>query len=408
MNHAGDDAPEPVRLLEEAARRAASDTGAPGLMRSLGSVRVVNILSWRYRNPAALIAERLGRAGCHTVYSTPGGNAPQLLVSRAARDIQAGDADTVLVGGAESWRTRMAYRARGERPSWTRQSDDAPTPEPAGSELVMVSVAEEQLGIRYPTQAYPLLENALRAKSGRPLDAHRDHIAGLWSRFSDVATGNPYAAVPRAHTAEEIAAPGPANRMVGLPYTKLMNANNAVNQAAALLLTSVERARAAGVPPERLVFLHGAAEADDVAHLSHRVDLASSPAIRFAGQAALGLAGVDIDEVDHLDLYSCFPSAVQIAATELGIDLQRRLTVTGGLTFAGGPWNNYVTHAIASMVATLRADPGSIGLCTANGGLLTKHAVGVYSTRPPRRPFAVVRCQADVDRLPRRGLAEDA
>ena len=403
VNHPGDEAPEPVELLADAARLAVEDTGAGRrLLHSLDSVRVVSILSWRYRDPGTAIAERLGRADCHTAYSTSGGNSPQMLVDRAARDIQMGAAETVLVGGAESWRTRMAYRARAERPSWTRQGDAVPAAETAGTELRMVGPAEERVGLLHPIQVYPLFENALRAASGRTAQTHRDHIAALWSRFSDVAAGNPYAAVRRAHSPEEIATPSSANRMVGLPYPKLMNANNAVNQAAALVLTSLERARAARVPTDRLVFLHAAAEADDVIELAQRLDLTSSPAIRLAGRAALDLAGLDIEEVDHVDLYSCFPSAVQVAAAELGLRVDRPLTVTGGLTFAGGPWNNYVTHAIAAMVTLLRSQPGSVGLCTANGGLLTKHAIGIYSTRPPRQRFGVAVCQADVDRLPRR------
>ena len=42
---------------------------------------------------------------------------------------------------------------------------------------------------------------------------------------------------------------------------------------------------------------------------------------------------------------------------------ERDLTVTGGMTFAGGPWNNYVTHGVATMVGVLREDPGDLGLC---------------------------------------------
>jgi acetyl-CoA C-acetyltransferase len=208
----------------------------------------------------------------------------------------------------------------------------------------------------------------------------------LWSRFSDVAAGNPHAALPRRHTAEEIRTAGPANRMVGYPYTKLMNSNNSVNQAAALLVCSLEAARGAGVPAERMVFPVAAGEAEETPAVSNRPGLAAAPAIGAAGRAALTLAGVGIDDIAHVDLYSCFPSAVQVAAAELGLSLERQLTVTGGLTFAGGPWNNYVTHSIATMVDVLRREPG-LGLCSANGGVLTKHAIGLYSSRPPTSGF---------------------
>jgi acetyl-CoA C-acetyltransferase len=170
-----------------------------------------------------------------------------------------------------------------------------------------------------------------------------------------------------------------------------MNSNNSVNQAAALLLCSLDRARSLGIADDRLVFPHAASEAADTPFVSNRGDLSSSPAIAAAGKALLDAVETGVEEIAHIDVYSCFPSAVQVAASELGIGLDRQLTVTGGLTFAGGPWNNYVTHSIATMMDVLRRDPGSLGLCSANGGLLTKHALGIYSTRPGPGEFRVLR-----------------
>ena len=183
-----------------------------------------------------------------------------------------------------------------------------------------------------------------------------------------------------------------------------MNANNAVNQAAVVLLCSVERALALRIPKDRWVFPLAGAEAADTTFVSHRADLVSSPGIRAAGKAVFDLVPFDADTLSYVDLYSCFPSAVQIAAVELGLDLDRALTVTGGLTFAGGPWNNYGSHSVATMVDVLRADRGSVGLCSATGTFLTKHAVGLFSATPnpggfrtavrpagrdPARPLAV-------------------
>jgi acetyl-CoA C-acetyltransferase len=129
--------------------------------------------------------------------------------------------------------------------------------------------------------------------------------------------------------------------------------------------------------------------------------------MRIAGRRSLELTGVGVDDLAHIDLYSCFPSAVEISAYELGIGLDRPLTVTGGLSFAGGPWNDYVMHAIATMAARLREEPGARGLVSANGGYITKHAFGVYSTEPPASPFQHEDVQAEVDALPSRRLCED-
>ena len=83
------------------------------------------------------------------------------------------------------------------------------------------------------------------------------------------------------------------------------------------------------------------------------------------------------------------------------------MTVTGGLTFAGGPWNNYVSHSIATMAERLVAAPGTRGLITANGGYLTKHAFGVYSTEPPAEAFRWADVQSLVDREPTRRAVPD-
>jgi acetyl-CoA C-acetyltransferase len=166
----------------------------------------------------------------------------------------------------------------------------------------------------------------------------------------------------------------------------------------------VAAAGAAGVPEDRWVFPLSGADAHDHWLLSERADLRSSPAIAIAGGHALELAGAGIDDVAHIDLYSCFPCAVQMGAAALGLPLDgsRELTVTGGLTFAGGPGNNYVTHSIATMAGRLRADPGALGLVTGLGWYATKHAVGVWSTDPPAAGFRHARPQATVDALARR------
>jgi acetyl-CoA C-acetyltransferase len=380
-------APEPVELLAEAARRAETDAGTPGLLARLDSVRVVNLLSWRYPDPGRLVAGLVGAAPRHTAYTRLGGQSPQQLLSRTAADIQAGRADLVLIGGAEAWRTRSAIRRQtGERPPWTVQPETLQPAEIIGTELVFGAPVEVEAGLVMPVAVYPLFENALRAAAGRSVAEHGRAIAELWAGFSDVAEGNPHAALPRRHSAEEIGTPGPQNRMVGFPYPKLMNSNNAVDQAAAIVLASVGTATALGIPRDRWVFPLASAEAEDPP-LSERAEMHRSPGLRAAGAAALRLAGVDAGDLAHVDLYSCFPSAVQVAAAELGLPLDRELTVTGGLTFAGGPWNDYVSHAIAAMTGRLRADPGAVGLCSALGGYLSKHAVGLYSTEPPVHGF---------------------
>jgi acetyl-CoA C-acetyltransferase len=405
VNHRDGDAPEPVELLAEAIRRAASDSGGR-VLDAVRSIRIVNLLSRRYPDPGRLVAERLGLDVPHTLYTTQGGQTPQQLVDRACDDIAAGRVDAVIIGGAESWRTRSRIKRRGESAPWSTQPSDTQPTELFGAPLEMSSADEARLSLTDPVQAYPMFEQALRAKHHRSLDEQLGVAGGLWARFSEIATANEYAAIRTPFTTDQIVTPGPDNRMVGFPYPKLMNSNSSVDQSAALLLCSAERADALGVPRDRWVFLQGAGEGEDVPFLSERHDLATSPAIAAAGRAALALAGIGIDDIAHVDLYSCFPSAVQVAAQELGFSLDRDLTVTGGLTFAGGPWNNYVVHALATMAGVLRKDPGSYGLVSANGGFLSKHAVGVWSCRPPADGTRWRSVQDELDRsVPRRPAA---
>ena len=214
-----------------------------------------------------------------------------------------------------------------------------------------------------------------------------------------------------ARSATEIATAGPTNRMIGFPYPKLMNSNNDVDQAAALIMCSVERARALGIPEDRWVFVHAGTDTHETYVVGERASFADAPAVRIGGGRALALAGLGIDDVTFVDLYSCFPSAVQLGAAALGLALDdpaRPLTVTGGLSFAGGPWNNYVMHAIATVVTDLRERLGELGLVWGNGGFVTKHAFGIYGTRPPEHGFRHGSPQAEVDALPRRDHATTA
>ncbi len=400
----------PDELMAEALRRAGDDAGAAGgrLLAAADTICVVKTLSWRYRNPGALVAAALGASPRRSVQTTDGGNSPQLLVNRAALDIQEGRADVVLITGAEAWRTRTALRKGGDKPDWPTQDESVPEAEVVGSERPLSHPNEVARGLFMPVQIYPLFESAVAAASGRSLAEHRAHLARLWSGFSQVAATNPHAWVQRAFTPDEVGTVSPDNRMIGFPYPKLMNANNSVEQAAGLVLCSVERARDLGIPTDRWVFPQAGTDAHDTPFVSHRRDLRSSPAIAAAGRVVLELAGTAVDEVEHVDLYSCFPSAVQVAADELGTGFDRPLTVTGGLSFAGGPWNDYVTHAIAAMADRVRADPASTGLVTANGGYLTKHAFGVYRTRPPASGRFEHACpQDEVDAAGSRELCEE-
>jgi acetyl-CoA C-acetyltransferase len=258
---------------------------------------------------------------------------------------------------------------------------------------------------------YPLIENAIRAARGRSVEAHQQAIGALMARFAAVAAANPLATRREGYTAEQLTAVDDRNRWIGYPYPRLMNANAFIDQSAAVVMTSVATARELGIPRDKWVFLHGCADGHDHWYVSERVNLHSSPTIRAASCQALAMAGKSIEQIDVIDLYSCFASAVQIGCQELGLaeDDARGLTITGGLPYFGGPGNNYVTHSISEMLRRLRARPGAFGLVTANGNYVTKHSFGVFSTDalagPWRRESPAV-LQAQMDALPKAPITE--
>ncbi len=382
---------DPAALAAEALRRAAADSGVSGLLERADRVHAVASASWSYRDLGREVAARLGIAPETSVQSARfGGDAGQVLVNAACQAIADGDAAVVLVCGAEAGNSFAAAQRTGSIPDWPEQ-DATVTPDAVlGSEREANNEAESRAGLMAPIYVYALMESALRGRLGRSREEHDRVITGLWSRMSEIAAHNEFAWQPEEVTAERLATIDDDNRMVSAPYSKLLCANMTVDLASGLVLTSVAAAEAAGVTQDRWVFPHAGAAAYDEWFVSERGDLASSPAIRAVGEAALAHAGIAIADVAHIDLYSCFPVAVQVAAAELGLpidDPARPLSLTGGLTFGGGPGNNYGGHAVAALVQRLRENPDDYGLSTSLGWYVTKHALGVYSARPPQQAY---------------------
>jgi len=404
---AAEDAAPPIELFADAARAAEADAGV-ALLAKVDIVGVVQIVSWPYPDPGAYVSRLLGIEPRTTMTTTVGGNSPQLMVDELGTRIQARECDVVLIGGAESMYAR--WRARREPKvhlDWDNGGDET-CAWVIGDDRPGSSAYEMAHGAVAPTLVYPLFETALRAEAGRSIDEHQRHVSELWSGFAAVAADNPHAWSRTAYTPEQIRTVTPDNRMVCFPYPKLMCSNIDVDQGAALIMCSYEAAQAAGVADDRMVFLHASAQANDHWFPSERASLTRSPGIEAVARDALTAAGISVDDVAYFDLYSCFPAAVQIAQREIGINDGRALTVGGGLGFAGGPVNNYPTHAIAQMVEVLRTQPESIGLTTALGWYVTKHAAGVWSAQPPTDGFRRVphaETQARVDAQPKRDTA---
>ncbi len=413
VQHRGDGDAGPLELMVAAARAAAADGGPHGdaLLARVQSVGVVDVFCWPVPDPSALLAAALGIAPAETVRTVIGGNSPIALLADAATRIAAGELDVALLGGGEAGVAHRAQMLGGADPGWPTQPEGTTPTRTIGVDRPPSHDAELAAGLLAPVLVYPLFEHALRHAAGRTSAEQRDWIASWWARYSAVSAAHPQGWTREPLTPEQVATPSDGNRLIADPYPRTMNANIAVDQAAMLLVTSAGAAEAAGIPRDRWVFVHGTAAAADHWFVGERERLDRSPAIAAGGDALFRHARTDADGIALVDLYSCFPCAVQVGARELGFrvdDPARPLTATGGLAFFGGPANDYVTHSIATLVDRAREQPGERALASAVGWYLTKHGLALLSATPPDRPYAHHDVQATVDAQPRVTIADQA
>ena len=403
----------PFDIAAEAGRLALADTGVADFASSIDTLAMIRLFSdtsHRFatklgtsRNPPRSVAERLGIKAARHIYSWNGGNMPQYLVNKFAEAIANGEMKAAMIVGGEALRTQHAVERAGLDISWTE--DPGGEPELIGDPRRGWNDHEDRHNLRAAIAMYPLFENAIRGQRKRSVAEHLKATGKLFAHFAAVAAKNPLATRREGYTAEQIATVSDSNRWIGFPYPKLMNSNAFIDQAAAVIITSVEEARKRGIPESKWVYLHGCADGHDHWYVSERIDFHSSPTIRRGSRLALDMAGVSLKDIGTFDLYSCFPSAVEIGCQEMGLaeDDPRGLSITGGLPYFGGPGNNYVTHSISHMVRAMRAKPGTYGLVTANGNYVTKHSFGIYSTIPTKGAWkrqAPAKLQAELDALP--------
>ncbi len=409
-----------VELAVEAARRACADAASPerlvGEIDTLAALRTFEHSTPQYATPFGKsnnfphsIARRLGAAPRLAIWAPVGGDSPQNFVSELCERIAAGTSRVALLAGSEAISTAKHLVAEKKAVNWA-EDIDAPVDDRGLGLKGLRTRYGRQHRIAGGPDSYALLENARRRRLGLAPEAYAREMARLFAPFSRIAAANPYSTTQTAYSVDELATVTERNRMIASPYTRLMVARDQVNQAAAVLLMSVDAARALDIPEARWVYLHGYAKAGE-REIERRADLGVALSARLASLAALQAAGIGVADLSFMDFYSCFPIAVSNVCEALGLDADdpRGLTVTGGLPYFGGPGNSYSTHAIATMVEKLRGKPGSFGLVGANGGHLSKYAAGVYSTRP--RAFAIcdsAAIQARVDAQPAPRLAHEA
>jgi acetyl-CoA C-acetyltransferase len=402
----------PMQLAALASEAAINDCGAPAIAAEIDTICVTKLFSdmghlwpckWgRSDNPPQSVASRIGANPAHRIYTQTGGNEPQSRLIEFAADIARGERSVVLLTGSEALKNQRRAEREGLTPDWNEHFEE-PVEDRGFGDMVATS-QELANGLMNVIYYYALVEEAQRQKLGRSVDEHRAAVAQLLASFSRVAVENPYSQFPDLRTAQDIL---DAPSMTHL-YTSSMIARDGVNQAAALLLCSVGKARELGIDESQWVFLHGMAEGREL-ELSNRDDPAVSPIAGQVAERALAMAQLGMDDIGSLDIYSCFPCAVTTVAQQLGLptDGSRSLTTTGGLPYFGGPGNNYSMHALAEAVHWARQQPEGYAMVTSNGGVLSKHGSGIFSHKVSNIDWGTQDTKVSNASLKRRSVVAD-
>src|SRR3979490_1899451 len=374
---------EPLTLLVEALKRADADSGGK-ILGDIPSLDIVNFLSWRYQDPAKQLSDRLGIQPAHARYGPVGGESPIRYLHEAAQRIARGECSVAAICGAEAQSTATKAERAGVDLPWTPFAHDVPEPKRGAAFQKPMAV---KLGVFRPITVYPLYEAASSAHWGQTPREAMAESGSLWSTYSGVASQNPNAWLKQHFTSDEITTPTPDNRLIAWPYTKLMVANPTVNMGAAALMTSLAKARAAGISEDRLIHVWGGASAEEPRDYLIRDKFFESQAQNAVLRAIMDLVGGDGKAFGAIELYSCFPCVPKMARRTLGLGADVQPTVTGGLTFFGAPLNTYMTHAACAMVRKLRSGP-KLGLLYGQGGFVTKHHALVLSRQAPHDALA--------------------
>ncbi|MGB7373958.1 acetyl-CoA acetyltransferase [Pontixanthobacter sp.] len=396
----GADGKDSLELMVAASRAAGAD-GGEGILYQTDWLGIVNQLSFPELTGTLVegVSNALGLSPS-TARETPSptGDSPILLINEAANAIGRGEANVALIVGAEALRTAGKRRAEAAAAPAALGAEVSKGPYPKRTSIT--PQPRHAYGLITPTDVYPLFENAARARYGQTLAQAQAESGTIWAGMSDVAASNKHAWIRRSRTAAEITEPTAENRPIAFPYTKFQVANAAVNQGAAVIVTSLAVARRAGLNDERIIYVGRGAAAHEAADPLNRPDYASSASMAVSLTKTLELNAMSASDFDHMEIYSCFPIVPKMARRVLGIRADRTMTVFGGLTFGGGPIGNYMTHAAACMVEALRKK-GTNGLLFANGGYAThNHTIVLTKTPQPAGTFPQdFDFQADADAL---------
>ncbi len=372
---------DPVGLIEKASRSALSDAGPEKLLSLIDTLYMVGIDGYTYKNAPARLCELLNIKPGRSTFPFVGGNYPQKFLNAGAKKIARGESDVILFTGGEA--EYAVRRANKGLISLNWPPEEKPD-KYDGGRVLSTSEFENYYNLMLPVGLYTFFETVLKETSGRSWDEHIKHIGTILEHYSKVSSENANAWTQGAYTREEIITPASDNRYICYPYTLRMMANRLVDMAAAIVMTSTETAEKLGIDKEKWIYPMGGADIENIFYVTQRPELITSPAIHHGSRLSLEQAGLSLDDIDIFDIYSCFPSMIQIFQNEIGLkpDDPRGLTITGGLPYFGAPLSNYSMHAVVTAAERIRERPSVKAFVAALGGINSKPSFGIYGSEP--------------------------
>jgi acetyl-CoA C-acetyltransferase len=370
---------EPRQLIAAAIAAADADAGG-GWLGAVDSIDVAKCVSWGYRDLAGAVAQTCRLSPARASNGPGSGERPTTDLFSAAERIASGQSRVAVICGGETQATVAQARRTGGALPWP-ESDRSTSP--LRNPRKTLHPEALRYGLLDPIQVYPLFDVAASSRWGQTPAEAETEAAELMARYSAVAARNPFSwrGAP-ARRAADILNATPDNRMISWPYRKAVVAQPSVNLASAALVTSLAEARGRGVPEEGLVYFHDSIASSEPRQFLERDSFAECPSLDFVLGQAIQASSAPLNFVE---LYSCFPIVPRMALRALGLDPRIPPTVTGGLPYFGAPMNNYMGHAIASVVRALRTRPGGLGLLYGQGGFMTKHHALILGSFPPLR-----------------------
>ena len=366
---------EALVLMDKATKQAIKDS-SKDIINYIDEIRIPKGF-WEYKDPGKWIAQNNNFKSNPTTYITKIGILQQNLINEAIQEIQSGRIDaSLIVGGESRFKMIQAFKENEEykeiqldtNPDYYQKADIDLFLDQEVKELSMMAVGY-----------YAIMENAYRYSKGEEIIKHNKNLAKLYEKFSEIANKNINSWSKQKYSAKDIMTTSLKNSYQAFPYNKLHCTSWNVNQASAIIICNENIADKLGIPREQRIYPLASSENNHMISLIQRENIIDPVGLKLAAKYIKDTLTSHRKSIDYYDLYSCFPIAVQMFCDSLNINLSSSTSITGGMSFAGGPLNHYVLTSTVKLIEKLRSDKSKIGLITGVSGVMTKQSFALWS-----------------------------